>query len=48
MESQEKWRKKEIMADDFSGGEVDKNTPANAGDMGSIPDPGRCHMLQSN
>ena len=30
------------------GGSVVKNLPANAGDMGSIPDPGRSHMLQSN
>ena len=36
------------MAEDFSGGEVDKNTPAYAGDMGSIPGPGSLHMLQSN
>jgi len=27
---------------------VDKNMPANAGDMGSIPDLGRFHILQSN
>ena len=32
----------------FPGGQVVKNPPANAGDMGSIPDPGRPHMLQSN
>ena len=25
-----------------------KNLPANAGDMGSIPGPGRSHMPQSN
>ena len=25
-----------------------KNPPANAGDVGSIPDPGRSHMLWSN
>ena len=25
-----------------------KDPAANAGDMGSIPDPGRLHMLQSN
>ena len=25
-----------------------KNLPANAGDKGSIPGPGRSHMLQSN
>ena len=33
---------------DFPGGAVVKNPPANAGDMGSIPGPGRSHMLQSN
>ena len=33
---------------DFPGGTVVKNPPANAGDMGSVPDPGRSHMLQSN
>ena len=33
---------------DFSSGTVDKNPPASAGDMGSIPDPGRFHMPQSN
>ena len=32
----------------FSGGSVVKNPPANAGNMGSIPSPGRSHMLQSN
>ena len=26
---------------------MDKNLPANAEDMGLIPDPGRFHMLQS-
>ena len=33
---------------DFPGGTVDENPSANAGDAGSIPGPGRCHMLQSN
>ena len=33
---------------DFPGGTVVKNLPANAGDMGSIPGPGRPHMPQSN
>ena len=33
---------------DFPGDAVVKNLPANAGDMGSIPGPGRSHMLQSN
>ena len=32
----------------FPGGSVVKNLPANAGDMGLIPDPGRSHMLQGN
>ena len=32
----------------FPGGSVVKNLPVNAGDMGSIPDPGRFHMLQTN
>ena len=32
----------------FPGGSVEKNPPANAGDMGSTPDLGRSHMLQSN
>ena len=33
---------------DFSGVRVVKNPPANAGDTGSIPGPGRSHMLRSN
>ena len=32
----------------FPGGPVVKNLPASAGDMGSIPAPGRSHMLQSS
>ena len=32
----------------FPGGAVVKNLPANAGDTGSIPGPGRSHMLWSN
>ena len=32
---------------DFPGGTVVKNPPANAGDTGSSPDPGRSHMPQS-
>ena len=32
----------------FPGGSVVKNQPANAGDMGSIPDPGRSHKSRSN
>ena len=34
--------------EDFPGGAVVKNPPANAGDKSSSPGPGRCHMLQSN
>ena len=33
---------------DFPGGAVVKNPPANAGDMGYIPGPGRPHMPWSN
>ena len=32
----------------FPDGLVVKNPPANAGDTGSIPDPGRSHMPWSN
>ena len=32
----------------FPGGVVVKNPPANAGDMGSSPGPGRSHTLRSN
>ena len=32
----------------FPGGAVVKNPPANAGDTGSSPGPGRAHMLRSN
>ena len=31
---------------DFPGGTVDKNQPANAGDMGLTPDPGRSQTPQ--
>ena len=34
--------------EDFPSGTVVKYPPANAGDMGSIPGPGRSHMLWSN
>ena len=33
---------------DFPGGPVVKNPPANAGDTGLIPGPGRFHTLQGN
>ena len=32
----------------FAGGAVVKNPPANAGDTGLSPGPGRSHMLRSN
>ena len=32
----------------FPGGTVGKNPPANAGDTGSSPGPGRSHMPRSN
>ena len=40
------WDKKRKV--DFPGGPVVKNLPANARDMGWIPDLGRSHMLWSN
>ena len=39
---------KEITMSGFPGGTVVKNPPANAGDMGSSPGPGRSHMPRSN
>ena len=33
---------------DFPGGTAVKNLPANAGDTGSSPGPGRCHKPRSN
>ena len=33
---------------DFSDGPMVKNLPANAGDTGSIPGPGRFHMPRGN
>ena len=39
-----KWRRKM----DFSGGTMDKNPPANAGDTGSILGSERCHVPRSN
>ena len=38
---------KELLLD-FPGDPVDKNPPANARDMGSIPGPGRFHRTRSN
>ena len=34
--------------EDFPGGTVVKNLPANVGDMGSSPGPGRSHLPRSN
>ena len=34
--------------EDLPGGPVVKNPPANAGDTGMAPGPGRSHMPQSN
>ena len=36
----------ELVNKDFPGATVDKNRPANAGDTGSVSDPGRFHMPQ--
>lgn len=33
---------------DFHGGTVDKNLPTSVGGTGSIPGPGKFHMLRSN
>ena len=43
-------KKKNIKTDKegFPGGAVVENLPADAGDTGSSPGPGRSHMLQSN
>ena len=46
MVAQQKFFK--MSASDFPGGAVVKNPPANAGDMGSSPGPGRSHMPRSN
>ena len=37
-----------ILKRDFPGGAVVKNPPANAGDTGSSPGPGRSHMPRRN
>ena len=42
----EHWEEKKL--GDFPGGAVVKNPPANAGDTGSNPGPGRSHMLRGN
>ena len=40
--------KSKLCLGDFPGVAVVKNPPANAGDTGLIPGPGRSHMLRSN
>ena len=43
------WRGTSMRMDvPLPGGTVVKNPPANAGEMGLNPGPGRSHMLQSN
>ena len=39
---------KSIKATGFPGGAVVESPPANAGDTGWMPGPGRSHMLRSN
>ena len=41
-------KKKQQRMRGFPGGAAVKNPPANAGDMGSSPVPGRSHMPRSN
>ena len=52
LELQQNWKRmpqiKNKWAWDFSGGPVVKNLPANAGDMGLIPGPGRSCMPRGN
>ena len=40
--------KKKKSTRDFPSGAIVKNLPANTGDRGSIPGPGRSHMSRSN
>ena len=42
------WHGKKTNCRGVRGGSVEKNLPANAGDSGSIPDPGRSHMPWSS
>jgi len=37
-----------MFAEGFPGGSVVRNLPANAGDMGSIPGPGKSHVPWSS
>ena len=45
---QEQKKKKNHKDGGFPGGSVVKNPPANVGDMDSIPDPERSHVLRSS
>ena len=40
--------KLKVLLGDFPGGPVVKDLPANAGDVGLIPGPGRSHVLCGN
>ena len=41
-------KKKKKSKVDFPSGPVVKNQPENAGDMGTVPGPGRFHLPQGN
>ena len=41
-------KQQDSLLEGFPGGAVDKTPPANAGDSGLIPDPGRSQVLQWN
>jgi len=42
------WNKNESQQEDFPGGPMVKNPPANSGYTGSNPGPGRFHMLRGS
>ena len=42
------YKQNKKLREGFPGGAVVKNPPANAGDTGSSPGPGRSHMPRSN
>ena len=48
MDYAESWEENQKREGGFPGGAVVKNPPANAGDMGSSPGPGRSHMPRNN
>ena len=48
IESPKKTKIKNKNSGGFPGGTVVENPPANAGDTGSSPGPGRSNMLRSN